>query len=93
MSSTPVTTAYGSASPRPAGSAIGQAVKQAPHLVQASSMSSTRPVRACSNPAVLHRTRIAQNWGDGEHGPVAAVVTNYFWIAATALRTTSFGVR
>ncbi len=51
MSSTPETTALGSASPNPAGPAIGQAVKQAPHLVQASSMSSTRLVRASSNPA------------------------------------------
>ena len=48
MSSTPEITALGSASPSPAGAAIGQASKQAPHLVQASSMSSTRaagPVR------------------------------------------------
>src|SRR5262245_8989893 len=51
MSSTPDTTAFGSASAMPAPPVIGQAVKQAPHLVQASSMSSTRAVRASSNPA------------------------------------------
>src|SRR4029078_4781132 len=39
ISSTPLTTALGSAPPRPAGAAIGQTLKQAPHLVQASSMS------------------------------------------------------
>ena len=50
MSSTPDTTAWGSASPSPAGPVIGQAVKHAPHLVQASSISSTRPARAASNP-------------------------------------------
>jgi hypothetical protein len=46
MSSTLVTTAFGSASLKPAGPAIGQAVKHAPHVVQASSMSSTRLSRA-----------------------------------------------
>src|SRR3954451_25195505 len=51
MSSTPATTAFGSASPRPAGPAIGQAVKHAPHFVQASSMSSTRLSSAASKPA------------------------------------------
>jgi hypothetical protein len=52
MSSTPETTAFGSAPPSPAGSAIGQTSKHLPHLVQASSTSSTRLFRACSNPAV-----------------------------------------
>ena len=42
MSSTPVTVAEGSAAVRPAGSVIGHAAKQAPHLVQALSISSTR---------------------------------------------------
>ena len=53
MSSTPDTTATGSASPRPAGAAIGQALKQAPQRVQASSMSSMRPVRLFES-GVLH---------------------------------------
>src|SRR5947207_15052380 len=52
MSSTPDTTACGSASPSPAGPVIGQAEKHAPHLVQASSMSSTRPASAVSNPVL-----------------------------------------
>src|SRR6185369_7512375 len=60
MSSTPDTTATGSASARPAAGAIGQALKQAPHLVQASSMSSMRPVRASSNPVFCMELRIAQ---------------------------------
>src|SRR6185436_17047439 len=51
ISSTPETTALGSAAPRPAGAAIGQTSKHLPHLVQASTMSSTRLVRASSNPA------------------------------------------
>src|SRR5688572_3988656 len=66
MSSTPDTTAFGSASPSPAGAAIGQTSKQAPHLVQASSMSSTRAVRADSNPTFSMSLRIAQNRGNGE---------------------------
>ena len=61
MSSTPETTASGSASPRPAGAAIGQALKQAPHLVQASSMSSTRLGESFFESGVLHGIRIAQN--------------------------------
>src|ERR1700716_277494 len=50
MSSTPATTAFGSASERPAGPAIGQAVKHAPHVGQALSISSTRPSSAASKP-------------------------------------------
>src|SRR3954466_9267719 len=50
MSSTPDTTAVGSAPARPAGPAIGQALKQAPHFVQASSISSTRLWSAVSKP-------------------------------------------
>src|SRR3954453_5862270 len=50
MPNTPATTSFGSASPRPAGPAIGQAVKQAPHPVQALSISLTRPSSAASNP-------------------------------------------
>src|SRR5436190_10442020 len=53
MSSTPETTACGSASPIPAAPVIGHAVKQAPHLVHASSMSSTRAARAASNAVAL----------------------------------------
>jgi hypothetical protein len=36
----------------PAGAVIGQAEKHAPHFVQASSMSSTRLVKAASNPGL-----------------------------------------
>src|SRR4029077_2915731 len=49
MSRTPVTTSRGSALPIRAAAVLGQAVKQAPHLVQASSMSSTRLASALSN--------------------------------------------
>src|SRR5438309_2731589 len=47
-SSTPDTTACGSAPVRPAASVIGHAVKQAPHLVQALTISSTRDDSASS---------------------------------------------
>ena len=53
MSSTPAITAFGSASPRPAGAAIGQAAKHAPQRVQASSMSPMRPAKASSNPVLF----------------------------------------
>src|SRR5262245_53087023 len=49
MSSTPAIASRGSASAMPAGALIGQASKHLPHLVQASSMASTRAVRAVSN--------------------------------------------
>ena len=42
-----------------ATAAIGQAVKHAPHFVQASSMSSTRPASACSNPVFCMTGMIA----------------------------------
>src|SRR4030095_8915193 len=48
MSSTPALVAWGSASATPAAPVIGQASKHLPHLVQASSMASTRAVRAVS---------------------------------------------
>src|SRR5947209_1679364 len=53
MSRTPAMTSCGSASLIPAAPVIGQALKQAPHLVQASSMSSTRAASATSNAASL----------------------------------------
>src|SRR5438874_4876313 len=49
MSSTPAITALGSAPAMPAAPVIGQASKHLPHLVQASSISSTRVARAVSN--------------------------------------------
>src|SRR5437870_12477191 len=49
MSSTPAMVARGSASAMPAAPVIGQASKHLPHLVQASSISSTRLARAVSN--------------------------------------------
>src|SRR2546428_1842763 len=72
MSRTPATTACGSPAPTPAGAVIGQAEKHAPHLVQASSISSTRLVKAASNPelsigfflAGMADVRIAQNRTD-----------------------------
>jgi hypothetical protein len=48
MSSTPAIAACGSASATPAALVIGQASKHLPHWVQASSMASTRAVRAVS---------------------------------------------
>src|ERR1044071_7126166 len=48
MSSTPAMAAAGSASAMPAGAVIGQASKHLPHLVQASSIVSTRAARAVS---------------------------------------------
>ena len=85
MSSTPDTTAFGSASPRPAGAAIGQALKQAPHLVQASSMSSTRRGEGFFESGVLHRIRIAQIT-TARASVRNAVHDRHFWIAAAALR-------
>src|SRR5438876_10833571 len=48
MSRTPAIVACGSASAMPAAPVIGQASKHLPHLVQASSISSTREARAVS---------------------------------------------
>src|SRR5262245_56058143 len=48
ISSTPAIAACGSAPATPAAPVIGQASKHLPHLVQASSMASTRAVRAVS---------------------------------------------
>src|SRR5215467_13093309 len=72
-SSTPAIAALGSASATPAAPVIGQASKHLPHLVQASSMVSTRAVRAVSKAsgiALLPGTRLpetrrtAQSRGD-----------------------------
>src|SRR5262245_40432414 len=53
MSSTPAIVACGSAPATPAAPVIGQASKHLPHLVQASSMASTRAVRAVSKALLI----------------------------------------
>jgi hypothetical protein len=49
ISSTPVITLSGAASPTPAGCAIGQTSTHFPHRVQASSIADVRAAKACSN--------------------------------------------
>src|SRR6266567_6282279 len=53
MSSTPAMTSRGPASAMPAAPVIGQASKHLPHLVQASSIVSTRELKAVSKAPVM----------------------------------------
>jgi hypothetical protein len=66
MSSTPAIVAGGSASAMPAAPVIGQASKHLPHLVQASSMVSTREFKAVSKAPVMAAAPAGkQSDGDG----------------------------
>src|SRR5262249_43813146 len=69
MSSTPAIVACGSASAMPAAPVIGHASKHLPHLVQASSIASTRSVRAVSKSLGMGNPRRGPKHKDDTAGP------------------------